>query len=94
MKRILNIDYGSGNPAGAPDFRPLNPWGRPMPKPDREPLPPLYQVFAHDRRLGRIIPVSPKMGKEFCEAICMTIARRVGSGDWKNWSNPHVVKLM
>jgi hypothetical protein len=96
MKATVRLGFGSGNPAGCPDFKPENPWGRPMPRYDQQylPPPPLHQVFAHDKRVGKIIPVSPKMAKEYCDAICIAIGGKIASGDWKHWSNPHVVKLM
>jgi len=93
-KSLLNLDYGSGNPASCPDFRPLNPWGRPMPKPVRPERPKLYQVHVRDKRSGRTIAVCPKMQHEFVEMIRLTIAQAIASGAEKRWRDPISVLMI
>jgi hypothetical protein len=85
--------YGTGNPVGAPDFKPLNPWGRPMPKRERPPPPPLHQVVVKENASGVLTPVSPRMPKEHCEAFCEAISLQIVAGAEKRWSDPHVVKV-
>lgn len=65
MSKTNFIGYGSGNPAGLPDFRPLNPWDRPMPRRERRRTlrGALYQAFAECRD-GTEMAVSPKWSSE------------------------------
>lgn len=93
-KPILNLGFGTGNPASCPDFKPENPWGRPMPRYDKmyPPVPPSHQV--HVMQDGKLVPVGPMMGKEFCEAFCVAIGNQIALGNEKRWSLPHVVKLL
>lgn len=81
-------------PGSKSAFKPLNPWGRPMPKPNRamRRRATLYQV--HVEQDGKQIPVGPKtdnpgMAEKFCEAIGVMIAR----GQEKTWSSPTVVAI-
>ncbi len=75
-------------------FRPLNPWGRAMPKPkrikSREPEP-LYQVEVRNRddepiRLGPKVPL--ELANRCCEALA---AAQIKAHD-ATWSQPYVVK--
>ncbi|HEX5320432.1 MAG TPA: hypothetical protein VFW46_14815 [Stellaceae bacterium] len=93
------VRTSGGNPAGMPDFRPLNPWGRAMPKPTRLPPPPRYQVFveAFDpiSATGRkLIPIGPKGDDQFVRPLCEAIEQAIASGQEKTWRNPHVVRLI
>ena len=90
-KPWVRVSYGSGNPAGAPDFKPLNPWGRSMPKAPPPPEP-LHQVFVMDPLKGAI-PVGPKMGKQFCDAIADVIRQNILNGMEHRWSDPVVVRV-
>lgn len=77
-------------------FKPLNPWGRPMPKPSR----PMaskklarYQVHVETRD-GQVIPVGPSATQQFAEMLCEAIGRQIGQGKEKTWSNPHIVETV
>lgn len=89
-KPLLKVGYGSGDPASCPGFRPLNPWGRPMPKPERPPRPPLWQVFVKEPG-GRVIPVGPQGPKETAEMFCIAIGEQIALGAERRWSSPHIV---
>lgn len=99
-KPILDLGYGTGNPAGRPDFRPVNPWGRPMPKVPEEPRRhALYQVHVKDKRrgsptCGRTIAIGPKMAKEFAEMFSLTIANQIALGAERDWESPHLVMMI
>ena len=93
-KPSINLGYGTGNPASTPDFRPLNPWGRPMPKPERPERPKLYQVHVRDKRNGRTIAVGPKMAHEFTEMFRLSIAQGIASGAEKRWRDPISVLMI
>ena len=83
-----------GNPAGYPDFVPLNPWGRGFPKPDRPPKPPLYQVVVLDKRNGnKETRIGPMMQFEFAEIFRHAVAEQVASGAEKQWTDPIVLKM-
>lgn len=51
----------------------------------------LYQLHVEDRK-GRLLAVGPKAGRQFCEALCMTVNRLIIDGKEREWSNPHVVR--
>lgn len=90
----LDIGFGSGNPAFAPDYRPLNPWGRRMPPPERAPRPALYQVVVRDRRQGlKERRIGPQWSKEFAEQLCFSISKAIGSGLETDWCDPIVVPV-
>jgi len=93
LKPLLNIGIGSGDPAGFPGYRPLNPWGRPMPKADRPPPPPRYQLFVElpDKR---VIPVGPKASDDFLKPLCAAIEQGIALGTERVWRNPHIVRLL
>ena len=83
-------------PADPPPFKPLNPWGRPMPKVKRRPVHHLYQVFVETAD-GEHIPISPKMGGEdgheaagqICEGANTAILKRVRP----EWLNAYLKKF-
>ena len=82
-------------PNGFPNYKPLNPWGRVMPKAkrikSREPTP-LYQVMVETDD-GTQLPVGPKLDQvtagRCCEAISKTLIHAKGS----TWHNPTVVMV-
>ena len=88
-----SVRISGGNPNGIPDFKPLNPWGRPMPEPERPPRPPLWQVHVSDRSRGRVIPVGPRMGKEYAEMFRLAISNQIHLGAERRWANPHLVMM-
>ena len=78
------------------DFKPLNPWGRDMPKPsrpvrDRSIFTDLYQVHVEFRGTGRVLPVGPKLTQEAAEMFCQAINVQIVHGKEKRWANPHVM---
>ncbi len=84
-----------GTPSGIPDFRPVNPWGRPMPKPARKLRLPseihaLYQVFV-ETRSGRMLAVGPKLTAAAAEQFAAAIRVQIIHGKEKRWSNPSVL---
>lgn len=91
LKPTINVGHGTGTPAGMPDFRPLNPWGRAMPKPMRQPRPSLWQIFVKDARTGTRIAVGPKAPKEFSEALIERLNLNIVVGIEKQWSDPELV---
>lgn len=90
----IRLGVGSGDPAGFPGYRPLNPWGRPMPKSKPKPPPPDRQVFVTTRD-NRIIPIGPKVSDD---AILQPLVRRIeeaiAAGLERDWRDPHIVKLL
>jgi hypothetical protein len=97
QKPFARIGYGTGNPSGFPDFRPMNPWGRAMPKPSR-PMPHperegrpgnmrLYQIWADDVHFGYRVPVGPKVAKEILEPGFEQLCRNIIDGTETRWKN-------
>jgi hypothetical protein len=88
-----SIRVEGGNPAGFPDFVPLNPWGRAMPKPAQPPRPPVSQVVVRDMRDGgKELRVGPKWcGVEGAAMLCQTIEQEIAAGREKRWRDPVVV---
>ena len=82
-------------PGSADPFRPLNPWGRSMPKVAARSGPPqLWQVFVTWPARGRHpIAIGPRMEKSFAEALCETITNAVRCGAEREWTNPHIEKV-
>ncbi len=81
--------------AGFTDFKPLNPWGRAMPKPkritSREPAH-LYQVMV-ETLAGERIPVGPAVDEVTAERCCEALSLAQLRGKDAHWSNPTVVKV-
>ena len=76
------------------DFRPLNPWGRPMPKPKRKATDAeLYQVFVKRNRDGAIIPFGPAVMQEVAEELLVAINGQLALGNEKLISEPHLCKV-
>lgn len=88
------LRVSGGTPAGFPDFVPLNPWGRPMPKPEREPRPALFQVVVRDKKRGnKETRVGPQVAKEIAEMFCATIVQQIKSGAERQWTDPIVLQM-
>ncbi len=88
------LSITGGNPAGYPDFVPLNPWGRGFPKPERPPKPALYQVVVLDKRNGnKETRIGPMMQYEFVEMFRQAIAEGIASGAEKRWTDPIVLQM-
>lgn len=76
------------------DYRPLNPWGRSMPKPKRKATDAeLYQVFVKKTKDGAIIPFGPAMIQECAEAFLVAINGQLALGKEKLISEPHLRKV-
>lgn len=88
------VRASGGTPAGFADFVPLNPWGRPMPKPVRPPRPMLYQVVVRDKARGnREVRVGPQWPRELAEMLCLTIANQIRLGAERRWSEPVIIAM-
>ena len=102
MSKPLNWATGAltgGNPAGFPDYKPLNPWGRGFPKElfRPKPKPELYQIFieipgAPDAE--RLLPVGPKGPEDLLKPLCRAIEEQIARGRETEWANPHIVRLL
>ena len=83
-----------GNPAGMPDFRPMNPHGRPMPKAKPKLAQErLYQVVAERTSDGQLVRLGPMIGKEVAEHCCEALSRNIIRGLEKDYANPTVVAV-
>lgn len=79
------------------NFKPLNPWGRAMPKPpravrERAPMADLYQVNVETRD-GGLLPIGPRLEKPAAEMLCIAIGNEIAAGREKFWTNPHVLQV-
>lgn len=80
-------------PGSDKPFRPLNPWGRAVPKATRPEREPLYQLVV--KRAGRgEIPFGPKMHRRFIDELYATVDGAIRSGVEKELSDPHIVKCV
>ena len=77
-------------PGSKVPFRPVNPWGRPMPKLVRQVRAPLYQVIVKRQGRGQI-PFGPKMEKAFADEFLHAIEGQIRAGNEKELSDPHIV---
>ena len=89
------VGRGSGSPNGIPDFRPINPWGRAMPKPTRpyreKPIShALYQVEIDLRRGGKK-RVGPQWAEEMAGSLAETINRALILRPDDEWGRARVV---
>jgi hypothetical protein len=93
LKPLLRVS--GGNPAGFPDFVPLNPWGRGMPKAAPRSKPAVFQLVVRDlRNGGRELRVGPKCETaEIAEALCMAIKQQIELGREKRWADPQVINF-
>lgn len=84
-------------PAGFPDYKPLNPWGRPMPKPKRpiRGVPAEDELYTVEVRLssGKFARVCPGVLKWVAERLCEAIGVEIAHGREKEYSNPTLVKV-
>ncbi|TAL03705.1 MAG: hypothetical protein EPO08_03440 [Rhodospirillaceae bacterium] len=89
----IRIGRGGGQPAGLPDFKPMNPWGRAMPAPARAPRPPLYQLVVTRAGRGQT-PIGPKMQRQYVDALFDVVDGAIRSGAEKEFSDPHIVRCV
>jgi len=93
LKPRVSVGYGTGNPAAAPNYRPLNPWGRRMPPAERAPRPELWQIIVTDRRDRKQVRVGPQMTKECLSSLFHAIRTEIVSGRETRWSEPMLVPM-
>lgn len=93
LKPLLRVSGGS--PAGFPDFVPLNPWGRGMPKVAPRDKPAVFQLVVRDlHNGGRELRVGPKCGvPDVPEALCIAIKEQIGLGRETRWADPQVINF-
>jgi hypothetical protein len=95
-KSSINIGFGTGTPAGMPDYKPINPWGRLPPKPTRKPREDLYQAVVL-KADGTELPVGPKAGKLFVErcvaALNAALITQAKDGEINDWRSAVVVPV-
>lgn len=87
------VGRGSGMPAGIPDFRPINPYGRAMPKPTRPyraEKHALYQVEI-DLRGGGTRRVGPRWAEEMAGSLAETINKALALKPMDDWGRARVV---
>jgi hypothetical protein len=73
------------------DFRPLNPWGRAMPKSPRPDKHDLYQLIVWDISRRQEVRVGPQMAQEFVEGLAAAMRAEIAAGRDQRWSDPTVV---
>lgn len=89
-----SVRVSGGTPAGFPDFVPMNPWGRAMPKIAPRIKPPVHQVVVRDMAHGGVeTRIGPKCDLECAEMLCMTIKQQIALGREKVWRDPVVITL-
>jgi hypothetical protein len=79
-------------PGSSDPFRPLNPWGRSMPKSGRRAKAALYQLVV--TRGGKEIRLGPKMERQFVDQLYETVLNGIRCGAEKELSNPHIVAVV
>jgi hypothetical protein len=72
-------------------FKPLNPYGRAMPKVARASREPLYQLCVKVVDTGKLIRVGPMIGKDAAEQFLFTLNKTIAAGLEKQWAEPHLV---
>lgn len=87
-----SVRVSGGTPAGFPDFVPMNPWGRAMPKPAARVRPPVSQVVVRDlRHGGRETRLGPKAATQWVEMWCQAIREQIALGRETRWADPQVI---
>lgn len=85
-----------GNPAGLPDFRPINK----LPRAEvneilaRQVRPILYQVHVEERSTGNDIPIGPKCPQSAAHALAEAINVQVLLGKEKTWTNAYTTAVV
>ena len=95
--RLLDIGYGSGSPAGFPGYKPLNPWGRAMPKPKRayrqKPIHEELFQLVMEYRDGRREALGPAANKDFIGNLAECINAQISLGKGGEYGLAHVVPV-
>src|SRR5215469_16635875 len=79
-------------PGSNEPFRPINPWGRSIPKVKQRSRPQLWQVIVTWN--GREVPVGPKAERSLIDDFYAVIVKGIRCGAEKEWSNPRVEKAV
>lgn len=80
-------------PGSKEPFRPVNPWGRDMPKVKRPQREPLFQLIVKRRGWG-MIPFGPKMKKDAVDQLYEAVSAAIRVGVEKELTDPHVVRCV
>ena len=78
-------------PGSKEPFRPLNPWGRAMPKVKQRERPQLYQVVI--RYKGREMPYGPKASRAFVEQLYEAVSAACRLGVVKDIRDPYIAAV-
>ncbi len=78
-------------PGSKDPFRPLNPWGRDMPRVPQRERPQLWQVVVTHK--GREIPIGPKCERSMVDHLFEMIEQGIRLGTEHDWSKPHIVAV-
>lgn len=73
------------------DYRPLNPWGRAMPKAPALPEP-ACSLYVRSRKQGKQVRVGPKMAYQYLEPLMMQINKAAALGAEQDWCDARIVK--
>lgn len=71
-------------------FRPVNPWGRAVPRVNKTVRQPLYQLVVTRKGRGEI-RFGPQMELQFVQEFYEAVLKQIRSGREKDLTNPHVV---
>lgn len=78
-------------PGSSEPFRPVNPWGRTVPKVEKPVREPLYQLRV--KRHGKEIGFGPKMVRGAVDELYEAVLAGIRVGVEKELTDPHVVKV-
>ncbi len=79
-------------PGSTIPFKPVNPWGRAMPKPTRPDRPPLFQLVV--RRDGKETRIGPMAPKDFIQQLYEAVDAAIRVGVEKDFTDPHIVRCV
>ncbi len=82
-----------GNPAGAPDFNPINKWGR---TPRRQPRPDtsMWVVSVEDRGTRERLCVGLVGPRGGADMLRDAIRKQIDLGKERRWADPQVVRVL
>jgi len=73
-----------------PNFKPLNPWGRAMPKAPDPLRQTLYQVCVKTAE-GKMVRIGPMMLEDMARSFLAEITKAILDGREKSWSDAHLI---
>ncbi len=82
-----------GNPAGMPDFNPINKWDR-MPKRRPQPDISMWVVSVEERDTRRRIAVGLVGPRGGADMLCDAIRKQIELGNEKRWGDPQVIPVL